>query len=253
MSLILGYVNTHVEHDDTAGSPGALPGQNLPARYLYADFWILSAVTADLRTYIGINGGRMWAAGIHPADYPVLLAANRDTWGWSWSGDDVVYPSSAVRLDYRHIEVGSDRSFEWNLPDVDEENLPEGTDVDDAIMESHGMHYIGQLDELGYNPEQDNDAFIYVSGTGDYAVTDPIYPEPARVYLPHLRQQFLNWRPLAALYGETWYSCNHEEHASKIRRAGSFEELINSRDESNQHAWYLSDGSWEVLEKVGIE
>lgn len=214
----------------TAGSSAALPGQNLTPVYLGTNYWVEAVVLDDLSTWLTVTSGNLTCNGVRAApDYSFGFWARTSNWSWSYAGS-VVVPPGAVEIASGVVGVtagtGSGSSsvtgyFDFGFPVIDTSGLAVDATIDPATLAARGFHNFGPLASF---EGEGNTAYIYLSGIGTYAVTDPIYPTPARIAIPNIRRIIADYYPCALKSGDAWLSCN---------RGGGFMQYVSGADLKN--------------------
>lgn len=169
-------------------------------------------------------------------DYRVVFIACRHDFSWgSDAGADL--PSDTVEIARTTVNVpgspGAGRGdFVWNI---------RKNNVDLGTLESWGASI------------QDDDGFMWLSGTGTYHVDDPIYPDPYRLTVPGFIQLF-DYYPCAVLKGGQWKSCNRSGGGFFIRKGGAWRDVKNSRqNDADSQFFERSGSSWTRTPLVGSE
>lgn len=164
--------------------------------------------------------------------YPVIFGCRNEDWEWSYGSSSINIPSGFVTLATDTIVVtGSGRGdFRWPI---------KKTNVD-----------LGLLSKWGANIEGD-DGVMWISGTGTYNISDPIYPDPYKLVVPGFTKLF-DYYPFAVRKGGEWMSCNRTGGGSFTRKGGSWRDLKNSRmDDASSDAFYRSGSSWPRTPLIG--
>lgn len=250
MALIRAVQTVNVTHTDSEGSSAALPGQNLPARYLATNYNVMAVVLDDLDTWVAITSGYCDASGIRAAsDYTFAFYGRTSNWAWSY-GSSVNVPAGAQQFASGTVAVtagddGLTGYFKFTFPTLDTSGIAEDAEITTDTLAARGFRNFGQLASF---EGEGNTAYIYLSGIGTYAVTDPIYPVPARISIPNIRRLVVDYYPLAIKSGSAWLSCNRE---------GGFVQYISGVDLKNNvytpgnSTMYNIDGT--ILPKIGEE
>lgn len=214
----------------TEGSSAALPGSGYPAVYLATNYNVMAVVLDDLSTWLTVTSGNCYANGVHASTgYTFGFWARTSNWAWSYSGS-VVVPSGAVQIASADLTVtagtgtggtSSTGYFDFGFPVIDTSGIAEDAEIDAATLSARGFHNFGQLASF---EGEGNNAYIYLSGIGTYAVTDPIYPTPVRITIPNIRRIIADYYPLALKSGDSWVSCN---------RSGGFVKYVSGADLKN--------------------
>lgn len=165
-------------------------------------------------------------------NYPVIFGCRPTTWSWSWGGTSVNVPSGFVQISSATVPVtGSGKGdFTWRIT---------RSNID-----------LGNISDWGANVDGD-DGVLYISGTGNYNVNDPIYPTPYKLVVPGF-VKLLDYYPFAVRKGGGWSSCNRQGGGSYIRKGGSWRDLKNARvDSIDSDAFSRSGSSWIKTPLIG--
>lgn len=213
-----------------------LPGYHRLPSYCVTDYVIRSRVMDDMSVEVCFKGGSRIYDEVVKNTYGVRFVASKGYWDWSYDGNSyAIFPSDAVQMAEANIVVPGDISasrghFNWNLP------------ADQWVR-------VCALGDLGYDPYNPSDAYLWVGGTGDYKVDHPIYPAPVRIILPKIRL-FSSYYPLAVRMN-TFLSCNRPGGAVK-RLSGDWQDVKNFDNNPDQSkAFIRSSNNWNVAPKVG--
>ena len=231
-----------VRVNQSASSPPtcfALPGnQGLAASWCNCSFEVHVAVYDDLSVYVGLNGNVNET--VNPNNYPCVMSLSPDTWTWTWSGDHVVGPSSS----WTHtVPVGPDRVFRWGFSCGNPA-------ADNASGAGAGYVYAGTLDRF-HGSDTSQDGYLYVGGTGDYPVTDPIYPVPVRITVPGF-MRYLDYFPFAVFHDPSWASANRSGGLTQQYVNNSWVDRKNVAVGSGDNpAHYWNGNSWAVCPEIG--
>lgn len=213
-----------------------LPGQGTGhAKYVNTDYTVGVRVYDDLSVQLRINGS--FTATVLKNVYRVAFVANPSDFRFSLSGGSLHYPDSAtvmqtgaVDVDSKNAGTGEMGTFDWTF--------------------DSGWKACGHLWDFGAS-DQGLDGYLWVGGTGLYAVDDPVYPVPVRVTVPGF-MKYLGYYPWAR-YGDGMYrSCNRDGGSLMQVRSGAYADVRNSeRDHSVDRAFYYSGGKWNSCLEIG--
>lgn len=259
MAEILRKERVEIVHAErTEGSSFALPGSGATPVYLGTDYWVEVVVLDGFETYAAITSGNVYANHILVgSSYTVGAWMSASTWTWTYSSGKPVAGSGAIEVASATIGVTANTGtngdsthgyFDWGFPIIDTSSLVEGGDTTPEALTNLGFHDMGQLS--GFEGDGSGTAYIYISGIGTYSVTNPIYPTPARIAIPRVRQVIeLDYYPWARLDDDAWSSYNNSDRSLTRLPDTALTNLAS--DASQSHVLYLDGGSWQIMPKLG--
>lgn len=258
MAEILRKERVEVVHAErTEGSSFALPGSGATPVYLGTDYWVEVIVLEGFETYAAITSGNVTANHVLvSSSYTMGAWMSASSWAWSYSGGRPVAGSGAIEVASATIGVTANTGtngdtthgyFDWGFPIIDTSSLVEGGDTTGEALVALGFHDMGQLS--GFEGDGTGSAYIYISGIGTYSVTSPIYPTPARIEIPRVRQVIeLDYYPWARLISGAWTSYDADGHS--LTRLPS-DDLKNKESGDGSTVYYMKDSAWAVMPKLG--
>lgn len=243
MANLVQEIDVPVVEDSGTSTPGGvgnrtsmgLPGSGgQTPRYCNTNYHVQVHVYDDLsvqvRTY-----GTFTAPNIIASDYPVIFIMNARSFGWSYAGGRIVIPDGSRTMAQATIvtvPATGRGDFTWNF--------------------DSGWIDAGKLTDYGGNDEN-TDGYLYVSGTGTYSVTNPIYPVPVRITVPGFLK-YLGYFPWERFQDGEYKSCNRSGgHLGKWDGSKWRDIRNNDRDHSVDQAHYYSGGRWVRAPKIGAD
>lgn len=276
MSSLKGHIVTAVNQAgvDESGNTGAITSFGLPGTgsvrpsMSSCHFNVHAAVYEDLSVYIGIDG--CIADPVTKNNYPVIFIARADDWSWSWGSGSINIPSNSgswsSTIDandgsaaasppagyWGHGMSADDAAstgspgrgwFVWNFSCGDPA-------ADNSGGAGSGYKRVGLLTDFHGNDEN-QDGYIYLSGTGSYEMDNPTYPDPVMITIPGFLA-FLDYFPFAVRKSGTWMSCNRDGGSTTIRKGGSWRDVKNiARGTGDNQAFIRSGSAWSVAPEIG--
>lgn len=218
-----------------------LPGQGGDAAVLCDVSLTVHVAVYDTNVYVGLNGSVNRNDIIVPATYPVRMCVSPTNWNWTWDGTSLIGPSGAFN---DAIAVTADSGstlgdFAWNFTCGDpSETEPAGT----------GYVLVGTLNQF-HGSDTGTDGYLYLGGTGNYDVDDPVYPTPVRIGVPGFKA-FLDYFPWASYSGSTWQSCNRTGGFVQSYSNNAWTNQKNSTDGTGT-VYYYDGSNWVICPLIG--
>lgn len=235
MAVITGTFDTKVVHDSSAGSSFALPGYGgIEPSWSATNYTVRLEVESDLSVYGRILSGSISDWVVANDGYAVTLGISRTSGTWEWKGSALQYPANYVELANADIDA-SDGFFDW------------------VFTGGTPRKYICNLRDLGFDPLNPKDAYLWVSGTGTYPMTSgAFYPTPVRLSVIGIRE-LIDYFPLAIRKSSLWQSCNRSGGSVQIRKSGGWRDCKNSEGEgATSTVHQRKSGLWTVAPKIGL-
>ena len=276
MSALKGHIVTAVNQAgvDESGNRDAVTAFGLPGTgstkpsMSSCHFNVHAAVYDDLSVYIGLDG--CIADPVAKNDYPVIFIARADDWNWSWGGSSINVPSNSgswtstinagdgsaaasppagywghgMTADAAATGSSTNRGwFVWNFSCGNPAS-------DNSGGAGPGYKLVGSLTDFHGN-DQNQDGYIYLSGTGSYQMDNPTYPDPVRITIPGFLA-YLDYYPFAVLKSGSWKSCNREGGSTTIRKSGAWRDVKNvAVGTGDNHAFIRDGSSWTAAPEIG--
>lgn len=241
MAELVQELNVHVQENAggdyrTATSFG-LPGRGTGrAKYANTDYDIGVRVYDDLSVQARVNGS--FVSNVLKNRYSVIFLLNPSDFRFS-SGNNSKpsYPGTATVMGATDIDVdsggagsGETAEFRWNI--------------------DSGWKACGHLWDFGAS-DTGVDGYLWVGGTGDYPVNDPVYPVPVKITVPGF-MKYLGYYPWARYQDAKWKSCNRDGGSLTLRRSGEWGDVRNSeRDHSVDRAHFYGGNKWNSCLEIG--
>lgn len=215
------------------GLPGRDGGR---AKYTNTDYTIGVRVYDDLTVQARVNGS--FVSNVLKNTYSVIFLLNPSDFRFSsGSNSKPSYPSTATVMGTADVDVdsggagtGETAEFRWNI--------------------DSGWKSCGHLWDFGAS-DTGIDGYLWVGGTGDYPVDDPVYPVPVRITVPGF-MKYLGYYPWARYQDAKWKSCNRDGGSLTQVRNGTYADVRNSeRDHSVDRAFYYGNGQWNSCLEIG--
>lgn len=270
MAKLVGFRNVRIDQKgwDEAGNNGtvtcfALPGtKNIRPSMSSVHMNVLVAVYDDYSVYVGFRGEI--SDPVVANMYQSVMIVSSSDFHFEWQGSKVVAVGNNTRGEKRaNVDarngLGSNAPewangrpawsgsgakagwFRWIFNCADPgQDAPDGNYI-----------YAGKMQEFGANA-QGRDGVLYIGGTGDYEMLNPVYADPLPITIPGF-MEFLDYYPFAIRKGGTMQSANREGGSSKIRKGGSWRDVKNVAvgDSSKNKAFVRKSNQWAVAPKIG--
>lgn len=222
---------------------------------------VLVAVYDDYSVYVGFNGEI--SDPVIAANYESVMIVSSSSFYFAWQNSKVVAVGNNTKGEFRatvdaHNGSGSNApNWAAGRPAWSASGTPGWYrwffSCGDPGQSSpgNGYIYVGRMQEFGANA-QGHDGVLYIGGTGDYAMANPIYPSPLPITIPGF-MEFLDYFPFAIRKSGTMQSCNREGGSVKIRKSGSWRDVKNVAvgDSSKNKAFVRKSDQWKVAPKIG--
>ena len=241
MANIVQEISVHVVEDSGTSSAGAvgkptsigLPGSGGQApRYCNTNYYVDVRVYDDLGVSVRLHGNAN-AANIIAGDYHTIIVQAPHSGSWSYTGSTLVRPSGSRDMASATV---------WTNPATGRGDY--NWDFDS------GWQSAGKLTDYGGNDEN-TDGYMYISGTCDYTVTNPIYPAPVRITVPGFLK-FLGYFPWERFQDNEYKSCNRSGGHLGLGNGSIWRDIRNNdRDHSADKAHYYKGSKWVRAPKIG--
>jgi len=210
----------------------------LPGAGSYVPVWcdVNLAVTAsvydDYSVYIRLAGS-IYTPSVVPETYPSLFWGAPTSWQWNYSNGLSGPTDGAQLVTGRPVASGSASRvpLTWEIS---------SSDV-----------YVGQLQSFGASATSGQDGILYLSGTGTYSVTTPIYPQVVAITIPGLLAPISDYYPWSRYLDGEYKSCNRSGGSFTCYDGSAWQGIKNSDTSGN--AWYYKDSTWVICPKIGVE
>ena len=280
MATLKGQVTVRVDQpgEDEAKSHSALTCFGLPgvapthASMSSCHFDVICAVYDNLAVYVGFSG--QISDPVRAAEgYSVCLVASPNDWAWRQEGGQLVGPSGTPARWDATIDASNgaaslapswangqtaDAASSWETPmtgrgwfiwNLYNQGVPQT--IDGTPAEVNGFRYAGQLTEFGASTS-DVDGLMYVSGTGTYDMTNPVYPDPVAITVPGFLE-YLDYFPFAVNH-DGWASCNRAGGHTQQFANGAWVDRKNvAQGTGTNHAHYWDGGAWKLCPEIGAK
>lgn len=241
MANLVQEISVHVVEDSGTSSAGAvgnptsvgLPGSGgQTPRYCNCDYYVDVHVYDDLSVQMRLHGSAI-APNIIASDYPVQLVFSANNGSWSYANGKANPPTgsrTAATATVITVPATGRGTFTWNF--------------------DSGWLDAGRLTDYGGSDES-TDGYVYVSGTGTYSVSNPIYPSPVRITVPGFLR-YLGYFPWERFQDGEYKSCNRSGGHLGMWNSSIWRDIRNNdRDHSVDKAHYYSGGQWVRAPKIG--
>ena len=269
MAKLVGFKNVRIDQKgwDEAGNQGtvtcfALPGTDrINPSMSSVHMNVLVAVYDDYSVYVGFRGEI--SDPVISNKYPCVMIVSSSSFYFAWQNNKVVAVGNNTRGEKR-AEVDATNGAGSNAPEWANGKPAwsgSGTpgwfrwffNCSDPGQDApgDGYIYVGKMQDFGASA-QGKDGVLYIGGTGDYEMTNPVYPSPVPITIPGF-MEFLDYFPFAIRKSGTMQSCNREGGSVKIRKSNSWRDVKNVAvgDSSKNKAFVRKSNQWAVAPKIG--
>lgn len=269
MAKLVGFKNVRIDQAgwDEAGNQStvtcfALPGTGgIKPSMSSVHMNVLVAVYDDYSVYVGFRGEI--SDPVIAEMYPCVMIVSSSDFHFAWQGGKVVAVGNNTRGELRaNVDAtngaGSNApSWAGGRPAWSASGTPGWFrwffNCTDPGQDSPGSGYIyvGKMQDFGASA-QGKDGVLFVGGTGDYEMSNPVYADPLPITIPGF-MEFLDYFPFALRKSGVMQSCNRNGGSVKIRKSGSWRDVKNVAvgDSSKNKAFVRKSGQWSVVPKIG--
>ncbi len=239
MANLVDEIEVHIQEsagsDYRSNTSFGLAGQGTGrAKFCDTDYYQQVRVYDDLSVQLRSHG-RLYCPSVLPAIYDCQWATCPQDFSWVLDDTSHLQPSSslAARPIRNHSVDATSTVFDW--PDMDT-----------------GWYEAGHLWDYGAS-DTGTDGYMWVSGTTEYRVDDPVAPVPVRVTVPGF-MRYMGYYPWARCIDGTYKSCNRDGGSLTVRRSGSWGDCRNNeKDHSVDKAHYYTGGTWKYCPEIGAK
>lgn len=242
MTVFKTYTQTAIDSGEVGGftvrSCFGLPGsEGLPASYMHVRTTLEIFLSAERDVYARFVSGVIEQTNIYGTEWNCFFSWR--AYPYTISGND----RTNEFFSFSYSRDTSPGTFSYSFPSASP--VPLETDV------TPGDYGLARLCSLSEVPTDGQRGWLYIAGTADDVVEDPIYPEGFKVFITDFVEKLLDYFPCAVRVGGVWKRCNRSGGNVQIKAAGKWEDAKNTHTGDGSRVFIKRGGEWEKQVETG--